>query len=92
MTLPRNGSTLHGRQFLDVRVSDLFDVRKVDYVLNGPGLQGDTFATGIQTSYGWIGGWNTSTVPNGSYTIEAKVRDSGGRSVMTAPVEVRVEN
>ena len=40
VTLPRNGSTLHGKQFLDVVVSDLFDVTKVDYVLSGPGLEG----------------------------------------------------
>jgi hypothetical protein len=31
-------------------------------------------------------------VPNGSYTIKAKVNDSGGRSVSTPPIEVRVEN
>ncbi len=92
VTLPRNGSTLHGRQYLDVAVSDQFDVRKVVYVLSGPGLEANTIATGARTNYGWIGGWNTSTVPNGSYTIEAKVSDSGGRSVTTPPVEVRVEN
>jgi hypothetical protein len=92
VTLPRNGSTLHGRQFLDVRVSDLFDIRKVVYVLNGPGHADATFATGSQSNYGWLGGWDTSTVPNGSYTIEAKVSDSGGRSVRTSPVEVRVQN
>jgi hypothetical protein len=92
VTLPRNGSTLHGRQFLDVKVSDLFDVKKVDYVLSGSGLEGVSFATGYRSAYGYIGGWNTSTVPNGMYTIEAKVRDSGGRTVLTPPVEVRVEN
>ena len=92
VTLPRNGSTLHGKQFLDVAVSDQFDVTKVDYVLSGPGREGTTFATGSRSNYGWIGGWDTSTVPNGSYAIEAKVSDSGGRSVTTPPVEVRVEN
>ena len=92
VNLPRNGSTLHGKQFLDVKVSDLFDITKVDYVLSGPDREGATFATGFQTNYGWIGRWNTSTVPNGRYTIKAKVSDSGGRTVMTPPIEVRVEN
>ena len=73
-------------------VSDPFDITKVDYVLSGPGRADATFATGSRTNYGWIGGWNTSTVPNGSYTIDATVSDSGGRSVRTPPVEVRVEN
>ena len=92
VTLPGNGSTLNGKQFLDVRISTQFDVTKVDYVLSGPGREDTTVATGSRTNYGWLGRWNTSTVPDGSYTIEAKVSDSGGRTVMTAPVEVRVEN
>ena len=92
VNLPHNGSTLHGRQYLDVTVSDQFDVKKVDYVLSGPGFESVSFATGHQSTYGWIGRWITSTVPNGSYTIEAKVSDSGGRTVITAPIEVRVEN
>jgi hypothetical protein len=92
VTLPANGSTLHGREFLDVAVSDVFDVGKVEYVLTGQGREGVTISSGNRSSYGWIGRWNTSTVPNGSYTIEAIVRDSGGRAVTTLPVEVRVEN
>ncbi len=92
VTLPRNGSTLHGRVYLDVGVSDQFDVRRVEYVLSGSDLKAVSFATGYRTNYGWIGGWNTSTVSNGSYTIEARVSDSGGRSIMTPSVGVRVEN
>jgi hypothetical protein len=90
--LPRNGSRLHGRLYLDVSVSDQFDIRKVEYVLSGPGFDGVSFAKGYRTNYGWIGGWNSATVPNGSYTIEARVSDSGGRSVLTSPIGVRVEN
>jgi hypothetical protein len=92
VTLPANGATLHGKEFLDVAVSDVFDISKVEYVLTGQGREGVTISSGYQSSYGWIGRWKTSTVPNGSYTIEAIVRDSGGRAVTTLPVEVRVEN
>ncbi len=92
VALPQNGSMLHGRQVLDVAVSDLFDVTRVDFVLSGPGGEAATVAVRHRSNYGWIGRWNTSTVPNGSYRIEAKVSDSGGRSVTTPPVEVRVEN
>ena len=93
LALPHNGATLQGKQVLDVvLISDPYDVRKVVYVLSGPGLDGAIVATGYRTNYGWIGGWNTLKVPNGSYTIKAKVSDSGGRSVTTAPVEVIVEN
>ena len=90
--IPHKGSTLHGKQFLDIVVNDVFDVTKVDYVLSGPGLEGDIIARGYQTNYGWIGGWNTRTVPNGTYTIDATVSDSGRRSARTPLLEVRVQN
>jgi hypothetical protein len=92
VTLPRNGSTLHGIEYLDVAISDQFDVKKVDYILSGSGIEARTIATGAHTDYGWIGGWKTSAVPNGSYMIEAEVSDSGGRSLRTAPIEVHVKN
>ena len=92
LVLPRNGSTVHGRQVLDVLCSDSYDVTKVDYFLSGPGLAEVSFASGVMNKYGWIAKWNTSTVPNGSYAIDATVKDSGGRSLRTRPVEVRVEN
>jgi Bacterial Ig domain len=90
--LPANGSTLHGRHYLDVAVSDQFDVTKVDYFLTGPGRQGVLFATGSYSAYGWLHRWNTATVPNGTYSITATVRDSGGRTVTTPPIEVHVQN
>ena len=90
--LPRNGSTVHGKPVLDVVASDWYDVTKVAYVLSGPGREDSIVATGSRTHYGWLGRWNTLTVPNGSYAIDATIDDSGGRSVRTRPVEVRVEN
>jgi hypothetical protein len=83
---------VHGKQVLDVSVSDQFSLTKVDYFLSGLGLARTSIATAISSSYGWIAIWNTSAVPNGSYTIDATVDDSGGRSVRTSPVEVRADN
>ena len=92
VAIPQNRSTVHGEQLLDVLGSGSYDVTRVDFSLSGPGLARASFATGTSTNYGWIAEWNTSTVPNGSYTIEATVDDSAGRSVRTSPIEVRVEN
>ena len=92
MVLPPNGSTLHGKRYLDVAVSDPFDVTRVDYALSGPGGDSATITVKYRSKYGWIGRWNTAKVPNGRYTIQVRVSDSGGRSVTSPPVEVRVEN
>ena len=92
MVLPGNGSTLHGKRLLDVVGSDSYHITRVDYFLSGHGFVGVSFAAGSKTNYGWIARWNTSAVPNGSCTIDATVDDSGGRSIKTPPVDVRVEN
>ena len=90
--LPRSGSTVHGKQILDVWGSGSYDLTRVEYLLSGPGLAESWTKTGVSTVYGWVAKWNTSAIPNGTYTIEAKVSDSRGRTVMTPTVEVRVEN
>jgi hypothetical protein len=92
VVLPRNGSTVHGRQILDVLGSGSYDVTGVDYFLSGSGLAKTLVATGVMSNLGWYTVWNTSKVRNGSYTIEANVRDSAGRSVMTPTIDVRVAN
>ena len=92
VVLPRNGSTVHGRQILDVLGSGSYDVTRVDYFLSGSGLAETLFATGRMSNLGWYTVWNTSKVPNGSYTIEASVRDSEGRGIMTPTIDVRVAN
>jgi hypothetical protein len=90
--LPRNGSTVRGRQTLLVLGSGSYDVSKVDYFLSGSGLAKTLVLTSLASGFGWYTMWNTSTVPNGTYTIEASVRDSAGRSVVTPTIDVRVEN
>jgi hypothetical protein len=90
--LPRNGSTVHGRQTLDVLGTGSYDVTRVDFFLSGPGLARALVVAGAMSNYGWFTVWNTGAVPNGMYTIEAKVRDSAGRSVVTTAVEVLVDN
>jgi hypothetical protein len=92
VAVPRNDSILHGKQLIDVVVTDSYDVTRVDYFVSGPGSAESWFATGTSSTYGWIATWNTSTVPNGSYTIHAKVNDTVGRSARTRPIEVHVEN
>ena len=83
---------MHGRQILDVLGSGSYDVTRVDYFLSGSELAKTLVATGVMSNLGWYTVWNTSKVPNGSYTIEASVRDSEGRGIITPIIDVRVAN
>ena len=76
---PANGAALSGSTFLVATATSYFSVTKVDFYLTG-GSQHDTLiGTGRQTSYGWITGWNTTTVANGTYTLQSVAYGAGGR-------------
>jgi hypothetical protein len=49
-------------------------------------------ATGTPTLYGWIAGWNTATVPNGTYTLESTASYADGVIGTSAPVTIVVDN
>ena len=48
--------------------------------------------TGADTKWGWIGAWDTTDVPNGSYELQSVVTDKDGNSVTSAGVTVTVDN
>jgi hypothetical protein len=48
-------------------------------------------ATGTATLYGWLAEWNTTSVPNGTYTLQSVGTTSGG-TVTSAPITITVSN
>jgi hypothetical protein len=46
---------------------------------------------GALTYYGWVCSWNTTTVPNGSYTLVSEASGSGG-SAFSPGVSITVHN
>jgi hypothetical protein len=77
IVLPSNGATLSGTQYLDAVASP--GVTQVHYALSGGpdnSLLSDIFAT--PTYYGWIGAWDTTSVPNGTYTLQGFACYGGG--------------
>ena len=53
-------------------------------------LSDDVIATGTPTLYGWLAGWNTTGVANGTYTLQSvRVRGVTGTS---PPVTITVSN
>jgi hypothetical protein len=88
--LPANNTTLSGSQYLDAMASP--GVTGVTYELSGNGLSDDVVATGTPTLYGWLAGWNTTTVPNGTYTLHGVASYTGGVSGTSPPVNVTISN
>ena len=87
---PSNGATLSGSTYLDASASN---ATSVQFLLFGGsyGYSGHLVGTATSTIYGWLCGWNTTTVPNGTYTLVSLASNSVG-TVASSGVGITVHN
>jgi hypothetical protein len=90
--LPSNGASLAGSQWLDALASDYGTLTKVEFRLTGGALNNALVATGTLTAFGWVALWNSTTVPNGAYTLQSVAYDAGGLSTYSTGITVNVDN
>ena len=88
VVLPSNGATLSGSQYLDAIASP--GTSRVVYQLSGNGLTNDVIAVATPTLYGWLAAFDTTTVPNGTYSLQS-VATSGGLMGASPAVSVTVD-
>jgi hypothetical protein len=89
VVLPSGGATLSGTQVLDAVASP--GTTQVDYQLSGNGLTNDVIGVATPTLYGWVDSFDTTTVPNGTYSLQS-VATSGGLTGTSPAVTVTVDN
>ena len=88
--IPSNNATVSGTsQILDAGASS--GVTQVQYEISGGTVTDSVIATATPTIYGWLAKWNTTTVANGTYTLQS-VATSKGMSGTSAPVTITVNN
>jgi hypothetical protein len=88
--IPSNNATASGTsQVLDATASP--GVTQVQYAITGGTQTNSVIATATPTLYGWIALWNTTAVPNGTYTLQS-VALSGGVTGTSPPVSLTVIN
>jgi hypothetical protein len=90
--MPSNGAVLSGSLFLDAAASDNVGVTRVNFVLSGGAFNKTVISGSGLTYYGWIGGWDTTTLPNGTYTLQSVATNVEGLSTTSAPITVTVNN
>ena len=90
VVVPSNNATLSGSQYLDALASA--GVTKVQYELTGGSLSHTVIATASPTIYGWLATWNTTTVPNGTYSLQSVASYAGGVSATSASITITVTN
>jgi acetyl esterase/lipase len=89
--IPGSGTSLSGTSSL-LDASASANVTGVTYELAGGSLSDQVIATATPTLYGWVAQWNTTSVPNGTYTLQSVAVYSGGVSGTSPPVTVTVAN
>jgi hypothetical protein len=91
--IPSTGATLSGSSaVLDAVAAGTSDVTGVQYELSGGSLSNQVIATGTATIYGWLALWNTTTIPNGSYTLQSVATEVGGTTATSPGITMTVSN
>jgi len=90
VVLPADGSTLTGTVLLDTDARG--PVAGVDYRLTGGALSDAVVGTATNSPYGWIFEWDTTTVPEGTYSLRARAIDGTSGVAYSPPITVTVHN
>jgi hypothetical protein len=91
--IPANRATLSGAaSLLDAAAST--GAQSVTYELNGGSASNQLIATATPTLYGGLAQWDTTTVPNGTYTLQSVASYYAGTafSVSSTPISITVAN
>jgi hypothetical protein len=92
IVIPSNGATLSGTATLDASASDNVKVSRVEFRLTGGSSNNALIGTATPTQLGWIAQWDTTTVPNGAYTLNSVAYDAANNSGRSANVNITVQN
>lgn len=87
---PANGDHLVGHQNLAAIAFAAVGLRKVEFSISGDGRTVNARAT--LSFYGWLGVWNTKSVPNGMYTVHSVAYGNNGLVTVSPGVAVEVRN
>jgi len=92
--IPSNGATITGSSWLDAGASSQVGIASVTFeVSGGPNaIFGRPISNSTPTPYGYIGAWNSTSVPNGTYTLQSVATDTAGVSTTSAPITITVDN
>ena len=77
---------------LDASASSAVGIASVTFEVSGGRLSDQVIATGTPTLYGCLAQWNTTAVPNGTYTLQSVATDTVAETTTSAPVSVTVDN
>jgi hypothetical protein len=83
---------LSGTAVLDARATAWVRVTKVKFYLTGRPQHDSLIGAGRLTIAGWITQWNTTSVANGTYSLQSIAYDASGASRLSKGITITVKN
>ncbi|MFM8303455.1 MAG: arylsulfotransferase family protein [Actinomycetota bacterium] len=90
MASPSDGAVVSNSTWLVADTRGL--VASTEFRLAGNGLTDRPIASGTLGVYGWMAGWDSSSVPNGTYSVYVRASSGSGAVADSMPVSVTVDN
>jgi hypothetical protein len=91
MVRPANGM-VSGTAVLDATATGFYRLTKVDFLLTDGSHHSKLIADGTPTLFGWLAKWNSTSVANGTYSLQSIAYDETGASRLSSSVTITVQN
>jgi alpha-tubulin suppressor-like RCC1 family protein len=92
VALPTNDATIVSATWLAASAQSPIGIKSVIFEVSGGSISDQVISPSFLTMFGWIGGWDSSDVPNGTYRLQSVATDNAGTSTTSAAVAVTVDN
>jgi mannosyltransferase len=92
VVVPSSGATISGTNATLIASQSAYGTTKVQFVLSDGSYAKTVIGTAVLTNYGDYLPWNTTSVPNGTYSIRSVITDERGRSSDSTAVTIKVDN
>jgi hypothetical protein len=89
---PANDAKVSGTTVLDATATSFNRVTNVEYLLTDGKHDSKLIAVGHLSPYGWLAQWNTSSVANGTYSLQSIAYDATGSSRLSTSITITVKN
>ena len=91
---PSNGAILSGTDAVlgASAKSSGVPIKKIQFVLSGGPYSQRVIGTTVFNEAGAIGLWNTTSVPNGTYSLQSLATDEAGRNGYSLAISIMVDN
>ena len=95
VVIPSTGASVQGASALLGAVASASNgvkISKVQFVITGGSYSQTVVGTATPTIYGYLDSWNTTSVPDGTYTLQSLATDAAGNSAYSSGIAITVNN